>query len=192
MSLDFSTAEGNIIPVVIQDSVTNKVLTVGYFDQTSYERTVETETIHLYNRKESRLLTEEEVQELGVTFDEIIIDNERNLALLKVKSTIQQTSFGESNAGKGAFLNYLQAVINERKNNPSDESYTASLFARGINKIAQKVGEEAVEIVIEAKDDNKELFLGEAADLLFHLTVLFEAKNYRLDEAIDVLLERHK
>lgn len=94
--------------------------------------------------------------------------------------------------GKGAFLNYLQGVIKDRKNNPSDESYTTSLFKKGRNKIAQKVGEEAVELVIEAKDDDKELFMGEAADLMFHFLVLLEEKGYELDEVIDVLEKRHK
>jgi phosphoribosyl-ATP pyrophosphohydrolase/phosphoribosyl-AMP cyclohydrolase len=94
--------------------------------------------------------------------------------------------------GKGAFLNYLQGVIKDRKNNPSDESYTTSLFEKGRNKIAQKVGEEAVELVIEAKDDNKELFMGEAADLMFHFLVLLEDKGYELDEVIDVLEKRHR
>jgi phosphoribosyl-ATP pyrophosphohydrolase/phosphoribosyl-AMP cyclohydrolase len=94
--------------------------------------------------------------------------------------------------GKGAFLNYLQGVIKDRKNNPSNESYTTSLFKKGRNKIAQKVGEEAVELVIEAKDDDKELFMGEAADLMFHFLVLLEDKGYELDEVIDVLEKRHK
>jgi phosphoribosyl-AMP cyclohydrolase / phosphoribosyl-ATP pyrophosphohydrolase len=94
--------------------------------------------------------------------------------------------------GKAAFLNYLQGVIRDRKNNPSDESYTTSLFKKGRNKIAQKVGEEAVELVIEAKDDDKDLFMGEAADLMFHFLVLLEDKGYDLDEVIEVLEKRHK
>ncbi len=94
--------------------------------------------------------------------------------------------------GKAAFLNYLQGVIRDRKNNPSEESYTTSLFKKGRNKIAQKVGEEAVELVIEAKDDDKDLFMGEAADLMFHFLVLLEDKGYDLDEVIEVLEKRHK
>ncbi len=94
--------------------------------------------------------------------------------------------------GKAAFLNYLQGVIRDRKNNPSEKSYTTSLFNKGRNKIAQKVGEEAVELVIEAKDDNKDLFMGEAADLMFHFLVLLEDKGYDLDEVIEVLEKRHK
>ena len=98
----------------------------------------------------------------------------------------------EKYEGSGAFLNQLQTIIKDRKNNPTEASYTSSLFAKGINKIAQKVGEEAVELVIEAKDDNKALFMGEAADLLFHYVVLLEAKGYSLDEVIGVLEERQK
>lgn len=97
-----------------------------------------------------------------------------------------------SEQGKGAFLNYLQGIIKDRKENPSSESYTTSLFNKGMNKIAQKVGEEAVELVIEAKDDNKDLFLGEAADLMYHYLVLLEAKEINLDEVIEILEKRHK
>lgn len=96
-----------------------------------------------------------------------------------------------SEKGKGAFLNYLQGIIKDRKENPSSESYTTSLFNKGMNKIAQKVGEEAVELVIEAKDDNKDLFLGEAADLMYHYLVLLEAKEIDLDEVIEILEKRH-
>jgi phosphoribosyl-ATP pyrophosphohydrolase/phosphoribosyl-AMP cyclohydrolase len=106
--------------------------------------------------------------------------------------TGSDTCFAEVNTSKTGFIDELREVIKNRKHNPSDQSYTASLFAKGINKIAQKVGEEAVEIVIEAKDDNKELFLGEAADLLFHYLVLLEAKGYELDEVMEVLMRRHK
>lgn len=96
-----------------------------------------------------------------------------------------------SNTEKVLFLNKLTEVIKDRKNNPSEKSYTTSLFQKGINKVAQKVGEEAVELVIEAKDNNRDLFMGEAADLLFHYLVLLEAKGYSLDEVLDVLIERH-
>jgi phosphoribosyl-ATP pyrophosphohydrolase/phosphoribosyl-AMP cyclohydrolase len=101
------------------------------------------------------------------------------------------TCFEEPNTSQTAFIDQLRAIIKERKENPGATSYTSSLFAKGINKLAQKVGEEAVELVIEAKDDNKTLFLGEAADLLFHYLVLLEAKNYSLDEVVAVLKQRH-
>jgi phosphoribosyl-ATP pyrophosphohydrolase/phosphoribosyl-AMP cyclohydrolase len=129
---------------------------------------------------------------------EILLDCDGDTLLIKAEPvgpvchTGADTCFGESNNSKTAFIDQLRATIKDRKNNPTDKSYTASLFAKGINKVAQKVGEEAVEIVIEAKDDNKELFMGEAADLLYHYLVLLEAKGYELDEVMEVLMDRHK
>jgi phosphoribosyl-ATP pyrophosphohydrolase/phosphoribosyl-AMP cyclohydrolase len=106
--------------------------------------------------------------------------------------TGDDTCWQENNVGKVGFLQHLKETLHDRKLNPTEKSYTSSLFARGINKVAQKVGEEAVELVIEAKDDNKDLFLGEAADLMYHYLVLLEAKDIDLDEVIDVLINRHK
>jgi len=108
-----------------------------------------------------------------------------------VKPKVNKDITGEVISGNTAFLSYLEAVVQDRKNNPNEKSYTASLFAKGINKVAQKVGEEAVELVIEAKDDNKDLFLNEASDLLYHITVLLAAKDYTFDEVIDILIERN-
>jgi phosphoribosyl-ATP pyrophosphohydrolase/phosphoribosyl-AMP cyclohydrolase len=124
-------------------------------------------------------------------------DCDEDAILIKAKPlgpvchTGADTCFEESNSSQTAFIDHLRGIIKERKENPNSASYTSSLFAKGINKLAQKVGEEAVELVIEAKDDNKELFLGEAADLLFHYLVLLEAKNYSLDEVVEVLKQRH-
>ena len=111
---------------------------------------------------------------------------------LLVKGKKIYTCFNEKNSDSVGFISYLEKIISDRKNNPSDQSYTTSLFKKGINKVAQKVGEEAVELVIEAKDDNKELFLGEAAELLYHYLVLIKAKNYSLSEVIEVLKNRHQ
>ena len=108
-----------------------------------------------------------------------------------VKSTLDKDITGLNNEGIGAFLDYLESVIQDRKNNPTDKSYTSSLMARGINKVAQKVGEEAVEVVIEAKDDDKDLFLNECSDLIYHILVLIAAKDYTLEEVIGVLKARH-
>ena len=108
-----------------------------------------------------------------------------------VKANVAKDITGNDIKGNTAFLSYLEEIINDRKNNPDEKSYTASLFAKGINKVAQKVGEEAVEVVIEAKDDNKDLFLNEASDLLYHITVLIAAKDYTFDEVIDVLIKRN-
>ena len=108
-----------------------------------------------------------------------------------VKSTLENDITGSKNEGIGAFLDYLESVIQDRKNNPTDKSYTSSLMARGINKVAQKVGEEAVEVVIEAKDDDKNLFLNECSDLMYHILVLIAAKDYTLEEVLGVLKARH-
>jgi phosphoribosyl-ATP pyrophosphohydrolase/phosphoribosyl-AMP cyclohydrolase len=129
---------------------------------------------------------------------QILVDCDQDTLLIKVNPvgpvchTGADTCFGDTNTGKGAFLNYLKGVIRSRKQQPAESSYTASLFNKGINKVAQKVGEEAVELVIEAKDSNNDLFKGEAADLLFHFLVLLEQKDIDLDEVIDVLQSRHK
>lgn len=112
-------------------------------------------------------------------------------SVVSVKSNLEKDITGTKNAGIGAFLDYLESVIQDRKNNPTDKSYTSSLMARGINKVAQKVGEEAVEVVIEAKDDDKDLFLNECSDLIYHILVLIAAKNYTLEEVIGVLKARH-
>jgi phosphoribosyl-ATP pyrophosphohydrolase len=118
-------------------------------------------------------------------FGEVVsIEQKTDFQIVWVKSNSKQENLG-------AFLNYLESIILDRKNNPSEKSYTSSLLARGINKVAQKVGEEAVEVVIEAKDDNKDLFLNESSDLLYHILVLIVAKGYTLDEVISVLKDRH-
>lgn len=111
--------------------------------------------------------------------------------IVLVKSRVAQDFLGKELKGNVAFLDYLESVIIDRKNNPTQKSYTSSLMARGINKVAQKVGEEAVEVVIEAKDNNKDLFLNETSDLLYHILVLVAAKEYTMDEVIDVLIQRH-
>lgn len=122
------------------------------------------------------------------SFGEVIsIDKKENFEIVWVKTNAENNQTD----GLGTFLNYLETVIQDRKNNPTDKSYTASLFAKGINKVAQKVGEEAVEVVIEAKDDNKDLFLNESSDLIYHILVLIVAKEYTLDEVIGVLKARH-
>ena len=121
-------------------------------------------------------------------FGEVVaIESKSDFDIVWVKSNFENNQ----NDGLGAFLNYLESVVLDRKNNPTDKSYTSSLLARGINKVAQKVGEEAVEVVIEAKDDNKDLFLNESSDLLYHIVVLIVAKGYTLDEVIGVLKDRH-
>ncbi len=194
--LDFEK-QGGLIPAVIQDADTGKVLMVGFMNPEAYEKTKAEKVVTFFSRSKGRLWTKGETSGHFLHVREIRVDCDEDTLLIKVKPagpvchTGADTCFSEPNEGKAAFLNHLKHVIRDRKNNPSEKSYTASLFAKGINKIAQKVGEEAVELVIEAKDSNDDLFRGEAADLLFHYIVLLEQKNIDLDEIIAVLQARH-
>jgi phosphoribosyl-ATP pyrophosphohydrolase/phosphoribosyl-AMP cyclohydrolase len=189
---------GGLIPAVVQDAFSKQVLMLGYLNQEAIQKTLDTGKVTFFSRTKQRLWTKGESSGNFLLVKEILLDCDGDTLLIKAEPvgpvchTGADTCFSESNNSKTAFIDKLRTIIKDRKNNPSDTSYTASLFAKGINKIAQKVGEEAVEIVIEAKDDNKELFLGEAADLLYHYLVLLEAKGYELDEVMQVLIQRHK
>jgi phosphoribosyl-ATP pyrophosphohydrolase/phosphoribosyl-AMP cyclohydrolase len=168
-------------------------------NQEAIDKTIELGKVTFYSRSKQRLWTKGETSEHFLFFKEMKVDCDNDTLLIKATPvgptchTGADTCFFESNTNNPAdFLWYLESVITERKNNPSEKSYTTSLFAKGINKVAQKVGEEAVELVIESKDDNKELFLGEAADLMFHYLILLQAKGYTLADVVDVLKGRHK
>jgi len=197
LNIDFEKVNG-LVPAVIQDADSNVVLMLGYMNQEALDMTLETKHVTFFSRTKQRLWTKGETSGNFLLVQDVNVDCDNDTLLVKAKPvgpvchTGDDTCFGENNNSKTLFIDHLRAIIKDRKNNPSDKSYTASLFAKGINKIAQKVGEEAVEIVIEAKDDNKGLFMGEAADLLFHYLVLLEAKGYELDEVMEVLIERHK
>ncbi len=197
MNIDFSKMNG-LIPAIVQDAVSGKVLMQGYMNEEALEKTKESGMVTFFSRSKNRLWTKGETSGNFMELVSIAGDCDGDSILVKanprgpVCHTGSDTCWNEENSSKTGFIDQLRAIIKDRKNNPSDKSYTASLFAKGINKVAQKVGEEAVEIVIEAKDDNKELFLGEAADLLFHYLVLLEAKGYELDEVMEVLIDRHK
>lgn len=196
LNINFEKGSG-LVPAIVQDVDSNVVLMLGYMDQAAVEATIESGKVTFYSRSKERLWTKGETSGNFLMFESMTVDCDKDTLLVKAKPvgpachTGADTCFNETNSTKTAFIDKLREIIKDRKNNPSDKSYTASLFAKGINKIAQKVGEEAVEIVIEAKDDNKDLFLGEAADLLFHYLVLLEAKGYELDEVMDVLIDRH-
>jgi phosphoribosyl-ATP pyrophosphohydrolase/phosphoribosyl-AMP cyclohydrolase len=197
MNIDFSKMNG-LIPAIVQDAVSGKVLMQGYMNEEALEKTKESGMVTFFSRSKNRLWTKGETSGNFMELVSIAGDCDGDSILVKanprgpVCHTGSDTCWDEENSSKTGFIDQLRAIIKDRKNNPSDKSYTASLFAKGINKVAQKVGEEAVEIVIEAKDENKELFLGEAADLLFHYLVLLEAKGYELDEVMEVLIDRHK
>lgn len=198
MKLDFKKMEG-LIPVVVQDVFTGKVLMLGYMNEAALAQTEASGRVTFFSRSKNRLWTKGETSGNFLELVSIQEDCDGDAILVKAKPlgpvchTGADTCFTEDNhSSQTAFIDLLRGIIKERKENPSSASYTSSLFAKGINKLAQKVGEEAVELVIEAKDDNKELFLGEAADLLFHYLVLLEAKGYELDEVVEVLKQRHK
>jgi len=196
MNIDFSKMNG-LVPAIVQDAISGKVLMQGFMNEEALAKTQETGKVTFFSRSKNRLWTKGETSGNFMELVSMAVDCDGDAILVKanpqgpVCHTGSDTCWNEENSSKTGFIDQLRAIIKDRKNNPSDQSYTASLFAKGINKVAQKVGEEAVEIVIEAKDDNKELFLGEAADLLFHYLVLLEAKGYELDEVMKVLIERH-
>ncbi len=196
---DFTKSPDGLLPVVVQDSLTNKVLMLGYMNQEAYQKTTTEGIITFFSRSKKRLWTKGETSGNFLQVTQVLIDCDNDTMLIKAQPigptchTGDDTCFQEINDGKAPFLNYLQKqIIRERKNNPSEKSYTSSLFAKGINKIAQKVGEEAIELVIEAKDNNDELFKDEAADLLFHYLILLEQRNIDLDEIVGVLQKRHQ
>ena len=193
---DFSKYTDGLMPVIIQDSISNKVLMLGFMNEESLARTNANGKVTFFSRSKQRLWTKGETSNNFLLVKEIIVDCDNDTLLIKatptgpVCHTGADTCFNENNSSFS--LEKLEGIIADRKNNPSASSYTSSLFAKGINKIAQKVGEEAVELVIESKDDYKEKFLGEAADLLYHYLVLLKAKNYELEDVINVLAQRHK
>lgn len=196
LNIDFEKV-GGLVPAIVQDAESNVVLMLGYMNQEALDVTLETKKVTFFSRTKQRLWTKGETSGNFLLVQNISIDCDNDTLLVKVNPvgpvchTGADTCFDETNTSKTLFIDQLRKIIKDRKNNPTDQSYTASLFAKGINKVAQKVGEEAVEIVIEAKDNNKNLFLGEAADLLFHYLVLLEAKEIELDEVMQVLIDRH-
>jgi phosphoribosyl-ATP pyrophosphohydrolase/phosphoribosyl-AMP cyclohydrolase len=197
MNIDFKKMNG-LVPAIVQDALSGKVLMQGYMNEEALAKTQESGKVTFFSRSKERLWTKGETSGNFMELVSMTEDCDGDSILIQanpigpVCHTGSDTCFDEVNSSKTGFIDQLRAIIKDRKNNPSDQSYTASLFAKGINKIAQKVGEEAVEIVIEAKDDNKDLFLGEAADLMFHYLILLEAKGYELDEVMDVLIARQK
>lgn len=197
MTIHFDKSPDGLLPAVIQDDQTGKVLMLGYMNREAYEKTQAEGIVTFFSRSKQRLWTKGETSSNFLHVRQILVDCDGDTLLIKASPdgptchTGADTCFEEVNQGRGQFLNYLQGIIHDRKVNPSDKSYTTSLFNKGVNKIAQKVGEEAVELVIEAKDNNDDLFKGEAADLLFHYLVLLEQRNLSLDDIIAVLQKRH-
>jgi len=195
--IDFQKSADGLVPAIVQDAATSKVLMLGYMNQEALDKTLEEGKVTFFSRSKQRLWTKGEESGNFLHLQEIRVDCDADTLLIKaapagvVCHTGADTCWEEKNVSND-FLAKLESIINDRKNNPSDSSYTSKLFGKGINKIAQKVGEEAVEVVIEAKDDNEELFLNESADLLFHYLVLLSAKGYQLSDVLAVLEQRHK
>ena len=202
-TIDFTKSPDGLVPAVIQDANTSIVLMLGYMNREAFEKSQAEGKVTFFSRSKQRLWTKGETSDNFLYVKEVLADCDGDTILIKALPagptchTGDDTCFGEKNnrntrIGEAAFLNYLQKdIIRDRKLHPSDSSYTTSLFKSGINKIAQKVGEEAVEVVIEAKDNDEGLFKNEVSDLLFHLLVLLEQKNIDLDEVISVLRSRH-
>lgn len=193
--IDFSK-QGGLVPCIVQDVDSNIVLMLGFMNAEALQKTVEERRVTFFSRSKQRLWTKGETSGNFLELVDILLDCDHDTLLAKVHPvgpachTGADTCFNETNAGWG--LSALEKVITDRKSHANEQSYTASLFNAGINKIAQKVGEEAVELVIEAKDNNEELFLNEAADLMYHYLVLLQAKGYSLAHVTEVLKLRHR
>ncbi len=187
-----------LVPAVIQDAQTKNVLMLGYMNRESLQKTLETKLVTFYSRSRQTLWTKGETSGNFLHLKDLKSDCDNDTLLIQaspdgpVCHLGTDTCWGEENHFQCGFLTKLEDVITDRRENPTDKSYTASLFKKGINKIAQKVGEEAVEVVIEAKDQNDDLFLNESADLVFHFLVLLQAKKFRFKDVLEVLRERHK
>jgi phosphoribosyl-ATP pyrophosphohydrolase/phosphoribosyl-AMP cyclohydrolase len=195
--IDFSKYTDGLVPAIVQDIETSKVLMLGFMNAAAIETTLSTKKVTFFSRSKNRLWTKGEESGHFLNYKEMLLDCDADTLLIKAVPvgptchTGSDTCFGEEN-NAAHFLTYLETVIASRKNDSPETSYVASLFSKGINKIAQKVGEEAVELVIESKDDNDLLFLNEASDLLFHYLILLQAKGYSLQDVIEILKNRHK
>ncbi|EAQ39970.1 bifunctional phosphoribosyl-AMP cyclohydrolase/phosphoribosyl-ATP diphosphatase HisIE [Dokdonia genika] len=199
MKIDFDKYENGLVPAIIQDVRTKNVLMLGFMNLEAYEKTLALKKVTFFSRSKGRLWTKGEETKNYLHLENIAVDCDNDTLLVQVtpqgptchKGT--DTCWGETNKVNFGFLSKLEEVIEDRWNTKDTaDSYVASLFRSGINKVAQKVGEEAVEVVIEAKDDNDHLFLNESADLLFHYMVLLQAKGFHLRDIEKTLIARHK
>lgn len=196
MKVDFKKYNDGLAPAIIQDHKTLRVLMLGFMNEDALNKTMQEGKVTFFSRSKNRLWTKGEESGHFLLLKGMLVDCDNDTLLIKVSPvgpvchTGADTCWGEKNE-PGDFLFYLEEIINLRKQVSPEVSYVARLFQQGINKVAQKVGEEAVEMIIEAKDDNKELFLSESADLLFHYLLLLNAKGHNLQAVIDILQNRH-
>jgi len=192
--LDFKKSNG-LIPCIVQDEKTLNVLMLGYMNQEALQKSLIDKRLTFFSRTKQRLWTKGETSGNYLTLVSVDQDCDKDTLLIKVKPQGptchlgSDTCFGKKNETNG--ISFLETIIRDRKKNPKPGSYTNTLLDSGINKIAQKVGEEAIELVIEAKDDNKDLFLNEAADLMYHYLVLLAAKGHQLEDVVAILKLRH-
>ncbi|MEQ8238785.1 MAG: bifunctional phosphoribosyl-AMP cyclohydrolase/phosphoribosyl-ATP diphosphatase HisIE [Cyclobacteriaceae bacterium] len=197
MTPDFDKSNG-LIPVVVQDAKSDKVLMLGYQNEEAFNQTKATKKVTFFSRSKNRIWVKGETSGNFLHLEKILIDCDNDTLLIKanpvgpVCHTGSDTCFNEENTAGISFLNKLSAIIHDRHTNPTDDSYTASLFKKGKNKLAQKVGEEGVEVVIEAMAENKDLLLNESADLIFHLMVLLESQQLALGDVVNILEKRHQ
>lgn len=197
MNPNFNKNQDGLLPAIIQDTITNNVLMLGYMNKDALEQTLDTSNVTFYSRTKKRLWTKGEESGNFLHLVDIKLDCDNDTFLIKVnpvgptchKGT--DTCWNGKNATHYGFISNLEDVISQRKLNEDDQkSYIVSLFKKGINKIAQKVGEEAVEMVIESKDNDDNLFLNESADLLFHYLILLQAKGFKLNDVVTILENR--
>ena len=194
--LAFAKSPDGLLPAIVQDARSRVVLMQGYVDAAALERSFDTGLVTFYSRSKDRLWTKGETSGNHLELVSVRADCDRDSLLILARPrgpvchTGSDTCWGQTN--EGDFLDHLERTIHDRRDHPGEGSYTASLLQRGINKVAQKVGEEAVELVIEAKDDNADLFLNEAADLMYHYLVLLAAKGHTLEEVRAILRARHR
>ncbi len=197
MKVDFKKYSDGLAPAIVQDFKTHKVLMLGFMNEESLKKTEQTGMVTFYSRSKKKLWTKGEESGNRLHVKQMLVDCDNDTLLIKadptgpVCHTGADTCWSERNHTE-EFLHYLEEIIALRKTSNDDKSYVKKLFAEGLNKIAQKVGEEAVELVIESKDVNRQLFLQEAGDLLFHFLILLQAKDCRLDDVIQILKERHQ
>lgn len=198
MTINFNTNKDGLVPAIIQDSSTKNVLMLGYMNQEAYDKTLLTKKVTFYSRSKQRLWTKGEESGNFLALVDIQLDCDQDTLLIQATPagptchTGTDTCWGVANTQGYGFLSTLETTIAQRKVSGEERSYVNSLFQKGIAKIAQKVGEEAVEVVIEAMNTSDELFLNESADLLFHYLILLQAKGYQLEDVVDVLKARQK
>ena len=199
MTIDFNKNAEGLVPAIIQDATSKNVLMLGYMNLEAFEKTQITKKVTFFSRTKNRLWTKGEESGNFLNLVDLKLDCDNDTLLIFVNPvgptchTGSDTCWNDSNLTSYGFISKLEETIENRiENSDASNSYVASLFKKGINKVAQKVGEEAVEVVIEAKDTNDDLFLNESADLLFHYLLLLQAKGFKLNDVVEVLKEREK